>query len=95
MLAHENVNMTDEHMNIIESFLNICYHINRIFLGYTLPCQGNILMMWKNILSHNNLFNMDETLKWMKIILRFKLWKIEMNENSIRIGKMFKDLHNF
>jgi hypothetical protein len=53
------------------------------------------LMMWKNILSHNNLFNMDETLKWMKIIFRFKLWKIEMNENSIRIGKMFKDLHNF
>lgn len=52
-------------------------------------------MMWKNILSHNNLFNMDETLKWMKIIFRFKLWKIEMNENSIRIGKMFKDLHNF
>jgi hypothetical protein len=42
MLAHENVNMSDEHMNIIESFLNICYHINRIFLGYTLPCQGNI-----------------------------------------------------
>jgi hypothetical protein len=60
-----------------------------------LAMSREYLMMWKNILSHNNLFNMDETLKWMKIIFRFKLWKIEMNENSIRIGKMFKDLHNF
>jgi hypothetical protein len=33
---------------------------------------------------------MDETFKWMKIIVGFKLWKIEMDERSIGIGKMFK-----
>jgi hypothetical protein len=27
----------------------------------------------------------------MKIIIRFKLWKIEMDESFIGVGKMFKD----
>jgi len=49
------------------------------------------LMMWKNILSHGNLFNLNETWKWMKIIIEFKLWNIEMDESSIGVGKMFKD----
>jgi hypothetical protein len=38
-----------------------------------------------------NLLDMDETWKWMKIIVWFKLWNIEMDESSIGVGKMFKD----